>query len=202
MRPLALSAFILAFSIVASPVLAESGGPPPRPSSPQPRDEVKLEPSPREKAELHYANAYEEVKKGAKDLEKDKTKKAKKRFEKALDLTEKAVELDDQYFEAWNLMGYSLRKLGDFEGSLVAYGKCLKINPRYVAARDYLGEALVELGKIDEAREQLAWLTKLEAEKEAGALEKKIAAWVAAHADAEATKGEAAPAKGGTEGNE
>nr|WP_170316143.1 tetratricopeptide repeat protein [Microvirga calopogonii] len=68
---------------------------------------------------------------------------------------------DTQQADVYNLLGYTLRKTGDYETSLTYYTKALELQPDYRAAREYLGELYVETGRIGKAREQLAALTKL-----------------------------------------
>jgi len=179
---LSAAALAAASLVVTVPVLAATGGAPQPstpPSSTQPRDPESAQMSAREEAERFYADAYGDIEKAKKDLAKGNEKNALKKFKRALERSQRALELDKEYFEAWNLLGYSQRKLGDLGQALTAYGTCLKLNPRYVPAREYLGEAYVELGKIDLAKEQLAMLKKLEAEAEAKELEAMIDAWVA-----------------------
>lgn len=54
-----------------------------------------------------------------------------------------------------NYLGYSNRKLGKFDIGLGYYHKALSINPNYTLTRAYLGEAYVQLGRMDLAKEQL-----------------------------------------------
>ncbi|MEZ0167434.1 tetratricopeptide repeat protein [Microvirga sp. TS319] len=68
---------------------------------------------------------------------------------------------DTQQADIYNLMGYTLRKTGDYQTSLTYYNKALQLQPDYKAAREYLGELYVETGDIDKAKEQLAALVKL-----------------------------------------
>lgn len=68
---------------------------------------------------------------------------------------------DTQQADVYNLMGYTLRKTGDFQTSLTYYTKALELQPDHKAAREYLGELYVETGKLDKAKEQLAALAKL-----------------------------------------
>uniref|UniRef100_A0A832MKW4 Tetratricopeptide repeat protein n=1 Tax=Eiseniibacteriota bacterium TaxID=2212470 RepID=A0A832MKW4_UNCEI len=149
----------------------------PRPDTPPPAasGEARAQPAPRAQAEVLYADAYDEVARAKQDLAGGRAKSAEKRFRRALDRALRAAELDTAYHEAWNLAGYAARRLGDHERALAAYGRCLRLAPDYAAAREYLGEALVELGRLDEARAQLAWLERLGAKDEArvlrGALE-------------------------------
>ena len=66
-----------------------------------------------------------------------------------------------QHADVYNLLGFALRKTGDFTTSLTSYTKALEMQPDHKAAREYLGELYVETGNIEKAREQLAILTRL-----------------------------------------
>jgi tetratricopeptide (TPR) repeat protein len=68
---------------------------------------------------------------------------------------------DTQQADVYNLLGFTLRKTGDYETSLTYYAKALDLKPDHKAAREYLGELFVETGKLDKAKEQLAVLAKL-----------------------------------------
>jgi tetratricopeptide (TPR) repeat protein len=68
---------------------------------------------------------------------------------------------DTQNADVYNLLGFTLRKTGDYPTSLSYYTKALDLQPDHKAAREYLGELYVETGHIDKAKEQLAALTKL-----------------------------------------
>jgi tetratricopeptide (TPR) repeat protein len=63
--------------------------------------------------------------------------------------------------DVYNLLGYTLRKTGDYQTSLSYYTRVLELQPDHKAARAYLGELYVETGKMDKAKEQLAILAKL-----------------------------------------
>jgi tetratricopeptide (TPR) repeat protein len=54
-----------------------------------------------------------------------------------------------------NETGYAVRKLGDPAGALVYYRRALEIDPGYVAARSYMGEALLVQGDVASARAEL-----------------------------------------------
>jgi tetratricopeptide (TPR) repeat protein len=73
----------------------------------------------------------------------------------------RALAEDTQQADVYNLLGYTLRKTGDYETSLTYYTKALQLQPDYKPAREYLGELYVETGNIGKAREQLAALAKL-----------------------------------------
>jgi cytochrome c-type biogenesis protein CcmH/NrfG len=68
---------------------------------------------------------------------------------------------DVQQADVYNLLGFTLRKTGDFKTSLTYYTKALELQPDHKAAREYLGELYVETGNIGKAKEQLAVLEKL-----------------------------------------
>jgi tetratricopeptide (TPR) repeat protein len=68
---------------------------------------------------------------------------------------------DTQQADVYNLLGFTLRKTGDFKTSLTYYSKALELQPDHKAAREYLGELYVETGNIEKAKEQLAILAKL-----------------------------------------
>jgi Flp pilus assembly protein TadD len=68
---------------------------------------------------------------------------------------------DSQQADVYNLLGFTLRKTGDFDTSLTYYQKALDLEPDHKAAREYLGELYVDTGKMDKAKEQLASLTQL-----------------------------------------
>jgi cytochrome c-type biogenesis protein CcmH/NrfG len=68
---------------------------------------------------------------------------------------------DTQQADVYNLLGFTLRKTGDFKTSLTYYTKALELQPDHKAAREYLGELYVETGNMDKAKEQLAVLAEL-----------------------------------------
>jgi tetratricopeptide (TPR) repeat protein len=158
-------------------VFASTGGSPSPANDPSPATGSAVRTQGQEvqsDAERLYGYAYQEVAKAQKDLDKGNVKKARKRFDKAMRWCETAVEYAPDYHEAWNLVGFTARKLDDYEKSLAAYEQCLELKPNYVPAREYLGEALVEVGRLDDAREQLRWLERLAAKEGA----EKLAAMI------------------------
>ena len=77
-------------------------------------------------------------------------------------ITELKVMADtNQHPDVYSLMGFSLRKIGDYPTALTFYKKALDFNADHKSAREYLGELYVEMGDLPKAREQLAVLTKL-----------------------------------------
>ena len=182
---------LLLITLVATPALASFGSKPdtPPPSSPSSSPEASEQKTPRQEAEALYNDAYGDVAK-AKDLlaaESPDKKKADKLFKRAIDRADDALKLDNNYFEALNLQGFSWRKLGNYKKSLEAYAACLKIQPDYAPAREYYGQALLESGDREGAQAQLAYLKQLKADDLAKQLEDAIAAAPTAD-DAKASK--------------
>lgn len=70
--------------------------------------------------------------------------------------------------DAWNLLGFALRKGGDFPAALAAYDRALTLAPQHKGALEYLGEAYLQLGRPDDAR---AILRRLEAACSSGTCE-------------------------------
>src|SRR6202451_844402 len=73
----------------------------------------------------------------------------------------RGIAEDTQQADVYNLLGFTLRKTGDYKTSLTYYTKALELQPDHKAAREYLGELYVETGNMEKAKEQLAMLAKL-----------------------------------------
>jgi len=66
-----------------------------------------------------------------------------------------------QHADIYNLMGFGLRKTGDYKQAYTFYRKALDFDPAHKGALEYLGELYVETGELAKARENLALLAKL-----------------------------------------
>ena len=91
--------------------------------------------------------------------EKDKTAYAyalakAERYEEALGLLDTLQQPNTA--EALNYRGYATRKLGQVDEGIGYYLQSVALDPRYAMVREYLGEAYVQQGKVELAREQLA----------------------------------------------
>jgi tetratricopeptide (TPR) repeat protein len=53
------------------------------------------------------------------------------------------------------MIGYSTRKLGNYDGGLAYYAKALALDPNNVNTHEYLGEAYAEKGSLDLAKAEL-----------------------------------------------
>jgi tetratricopeptide (TPR) repeat protein len=171
LRPLFACLIVATLATPAAFAMPGGGGkdksdepPPSNPAAPGETQEAAT--GPRHEAEQAYALAYEEIAKAKKDLENGKAKNAEKKFKRALERVESAVALDERYHEAWNLVGYAARKLGDYDRAFAAYEKCLAIKFDYAPAREYLGEAWLEQKNPAKAKEQLVILEKINPDSE------------------------------------
>jgi len=66
-----------------------------------------------------------------------------------------------QHADVYNLMGFSLRKTGDYKQAYTFYRKALDFDPNHKGALEYLGELYVETGQMDKAKENVARLREL-----------------------------------------
>jgi tetratricopeptide (TPR) repeat protein len=67
----------------------------------------------------------------------------------------KVVARRPHHGNAWTRLGYASRKMKNYDAALEAYGRALKLNPRDRPALEYLGEAYIELGRMDDAKSML-----------------------------------------------
>jgi tetratricopeptide (TPR) repeat protein len=85
---------------------------------------------------------------------------------KAKDYTGAIAELTpmlaaNQHADVYNLMGFSLRKSGDYKQAYTFYRKALDFDPQHKGALEYLGELYIETGQLDKAKENVALLQKI-----------------------------------------
>mgnify|MGYP001209524020 FL=1 len=94
--------------------------------------------------------------KSAKNYEKkNKIEKANKRYEKALKLLIKENKKKPNQPNTLNYLGFTTRKLGDYENGEKYYLQGLQIDPNHKGINEYLGELYVVTNKIDLAKERL-----------------------------------------------
>lgn len=83
------------------------------------------------------------------------------KFKEALPMLVMLTKDDPKNADAWNLLGFTYRKLGQMDDSSKAYLKVLAINPNHLGALEYQGELFISTGKTDLARANLAKLKSL-----------------------------------------
>lgn len=112
------------------------------------------------KGEVYDQKAKKCVKKTSEALtDEDRTATAyalakAERYTEALDILDTLKQ--PRTAEALNYRGYATRKLGRTEEGIGYYKQSVSLAPRYAKVREYLGEAYVIQGKMDQAREQLS----------------------------------------------
>jgi tetratricopeptide (TPR) repeat protein len=100
------------------------------------------------------------ISKDAPDLTSVRAKIKAKDFRAAIDeLTPMLATV--QHADVYNLLGFSLRKSGDYKQAATFYAKALDFDANHKGALEYQGEMFVELGQIDKARGNLARLATL-----------------------------------------
>jgi len=180
---------LIALAFLATPALADYGSAKPdlpAPASTNPPGNPQAEGQPltaRQQAEQYYRDAYGDVVKGSKDAADGKAKNAEKKFRHALESCRSAVGLDSTYSEAWNLIGFTSRKLGDYPHSFEAYRVALRQKPDFALAREYYGEGLLETGDLAGAKQQLTWLQRIGDKAMTAELQAAIGRYEAAHPD-------------------
>ena len=94
--------------------------------------------------------------KAAKNFEKkDKLDKAKKSYLKAQKLLVQSNKNFPNKADTLNYLGFTTRKLGDFENGEKFYLQGLKIDPKHTGINEYLGELYVATDRHNLAVERL-----------------------------------------------
>ena len=105
-----------------------------------------------------YDEAVKLVKRAGKLERKEKLDKAKKLYSQAFKKLEKAYSSEKKNPDILNYMGFTTRKIGNFEQAEKFYLEGLKIKPNHNGINEYLGELYVQTNRIDKANERLAIL--------------------------------------------
>jgi len=135
---------ILAFAPQSS--LAVGDPPPPTPK-PKPSSKPKPKPKPKDSSrgdDQIYSLGYWQAKSGA--------------YAAALATLRSARDPNDPRFQT--MIGFSLRKLGRLDEAMRTYWAVLAKHPERTTTRQYLGEAFLDLGRLDKAKEQLAEIAR------------------------------------------
>lgn len=88
------------------------------------------------------------------------TKLDAKQYQSAIDELETIVAKDANNADAYNLLGFSNRKLKRYDIAEDYYHQALRLDPKHKGAMEYLGELYVETDRMDEAQEMLSRLDK------------------------------------------
>jgi tetratricopeptide (TPR) repeat protein len=138
---------------------ANGGGSMSMPDIRAPREE-----SPQDKAKAAYNKGVHDLKKADKFQassiqltdagKKDRAvHEAQEYYSNARVSFQEAVQNDPHMHEAWNYVGYTNRKLGNYDAALTAYEQALTLKPGYPDALEYRGEAFLGLNRIADAQQ-------------------------------------------------
>ena len=117
------------------------------------------------KVKSDYDKAVTHVKAAKKFEKKGKLEKAKKRYEKAQKLLLKSNDKKPNQADTLNYLGFTTRKLGDFENGEKYYLQGLAIKPDHIGINEYLGELYVATNRMDLAKERLKVLETCKCEE-------------------------------------
>ena len=106
----------------------------------------------------NYEKAILLVKSAKKYEKKGKSEKAKKVYLKAQKLLIKSNKKKPGKADTLNYLGFTTRKLGDFENGEKYYLQGLAIDPKHVGINEYLGELYVATNRHNLAVERLGVL--------------------------------------------
>ena len=102
-----------------------------------------------------YDDAVKLVKRAGKLEKKEKIDKAKKLYSQAFTKLEKAHKKDKKNPDILNYMGFTSRKVGNFDEAEKFYLRGLSIKPNHNGINEYLGELYVATNRINLAKERL-----------------------------------------------
>jgi len=105
-----------------------------------------------------YEIAVKMIKKAKKLEKKNKLDKAQKRYKKAIGYLLKHNKKFPADPNTLNYLGFTHRKIGDYENAEIYYSMGLEIDPKHVGINEYMGELFVVTNRLDEAKERLAVL--------------------------------------------
>ncbi len=81
-------------------------------------------------------------------------------YKEAVALLTKVVQREPDNADAHNYLGYSLRKLGEFDKAQAHYRTALQLKPDHMQALEYYGELFLQIKDLPRAEEQLARLER------------------------------------------
>ena len=117
------------------------------------------------KVKSNYEKAVTHIKSAKKYEKKGKSDKAKKRYAKAQKLLIKSNDKTPYKADTLNYLGFTTRKLGDFENGEKYYLQGLAIDPNHIGINEYLGELYVSTNRLDLAKERLKVLENCNCEE-------------------------------------
>ena len=110
------------------------------------------------KTVTQYEIAEKMIKKAKKFEKKNKTDKAQKHYKKAIGYLIKHNKKFPADPDTLNYLGFTHRKIGDYENAEIYYSMGLELDPKHVGINEYMGELFVVTNRLDKAKERLAVL--------------------------------------------
>ena len=107
------------------------------------------------KIKSDYEKAVSLIKSAKKYDKKGKSDKAEKRYKKAFKLLLVSNKKKPNNPDILNYLGFTSRKLGEFEKGENYYLEGLAIEPNHIGINEYLGELYVVTNRIELAKERL-----------------------------------------------
>ena len=107
------------------------------------------------KNKTNYDKAVTLIKSAKKYEKKNKIPKANKRYEKAHKLLIESNKKKPNNPDTLNYLGFTTRKLGDYENGEKFYLEGLAIEPNHIGINEYLGELYMVTNRISLAKERL-----------------------------------------------
>jgi len=107
------------------------------------------------KTKTQYDMAVSHINAAKKFEQKNKLDKAKKRYEKAQKLLIQSNKKFPNKADTLNYLGFTTRKLGDYENGEKYYLQGLAIDPKHKGINEYLGELYVATNRHNLAVERL-----------------------------------------------
>ena len=98
------------------------------------------------------------INKAKKFEKKNKTDKAQKHYKKAIGHLLKHNKKFPADADTLNYLGFTHRKVGDYENAEIYYSMGLELDPKHVGINEYMGELFVVTNRLDKAKERLAVL--------------------------------------------
>jgi Flp pilus assembly protein TadD len=113
----------------------------------------------------NYEKAVSYIDKAKKFEEDGKQKKAEKQYEKAQKFLIKSNETEPNNADTLNYLGFTTRKLGNFNLGEEYYLQGLAIEPKHNGINEYLGELYVVTNRMNLAKERLEVLRNCNCEE-------------------------------------
>ncbi|MCB2108813.1 MAG: tetratricopeptide repeat protein [Rhodobacteraceae bacterium] len=80
-------------------------------------------------------------------------------FEEAVEMLEEILRFEPENADAYNLLAYSQRNLGELDLAMENYNKALEIDPQHNNALEYQGELFLKLGDQPSAEKNLVLIS-------------------------------------------